>query len=66
MSAATKATTLRIRHVRSAIGANPKQVGTLKALGLGRIGSSAEKAETPQLRGQLAVISHLIEVEEAS
>lgn len=63
---ATKTATLRVRQVRSAIGANPKQAATLKALGLGRIGSSAERAETPQLRGQLAAISHLIEVEEAS
>jgi large subunit ribosomal protein L30 len=63
---AAKTATLKIRQVRSAIGANPKQAGTLKALGLGRIGSSTEKAETPQLKGQLAVISHLIEVEEAS
>lgn len=63
---ATKTANLAIRQTRSAIGANPKQAATLKALGLGKIGSAAEKADTPQLRGQLAVITHLIEVEEAS
>ena len=63
---AAKTANLAVRQVRSAIGANPKQAATLKALGLGRIGTAVEKADTPQLRGQLAVVTHLIEVEEAS
>lgn len=64
--AATKSANLTIRQTRSAIGSSPKQAGTLKALGLGRIGSVVEKADTPQLRGQVAVVTHLVEVEEAS
>lgn len=63
---AAKTSTVKIRQVRSAIGAKPNQAATLKALGLGRIGSVAEKGDTPQLRGQLAVVDHLVEVEEGS
>ena len=63
---AAKTANLVLEQVRSAIGANPKQAATLTALGLGRIGSKAEKADTPQLRGQIAVVTHLIKVEEAA
>ena len=63
---ATKTAKLSIRQTRSAIGANPKQAATLKALGLGRIGSTAERVDSPQLRGQLAVVTHLVNVEEAA
>jgi ribosomal protein L30 len=34
----------------------------LKALGLGRIGKSVERKDSPQLQGQLKVVSHLVEV----
>jgi large subunit ribosomal protein L30 len=53
---------MKISQVRSAAGSNPNQKATLKALGLGRIGKSVEKADTPQLQGQLRVVSHLVEV----
>lgn len=53
---------MKIAQVRSAAGANPKQKATLEALGLGRIGKTAEFKDTPQLRGQLRVIEHLVEV----
>lgn len=62
---ATKTANVKVRQVRSAIGASPKQAGTLKALGLGRIGAATERADSPQLRGQIAVVTHLVEVEEA-
>ena len=54
---------MTVRQVRSANGANPKQRKTLAALGLGRIGKSAELKDSPQLQGQLRVVSHLVEVE---
>jgi large subunit ribosomal protein L30 len=57
--------TLRIRQVRSSNGVSRKQRGTLRALGLGRIGKSAERPDGPALRGQLAAVGHLIEVEES-
>lgn len=49
----TKAKTLRITQVRSAIGQTQRHRGTLRALGLGRIGRSAERVESPQVAGML-------------
>jgi large subunit ribosomal protein L30 len=51
-----------VKQVRSAAGANPSQRATLEALGLGRIGKAVERKDSPQLQGQLRVVSHLIEV----
>jgi large subunit ribosomal protein L30 len=53
---------LTIEQVRSAAGTNPSQKATLKALGLGRIGKAVERKDSPQLQGQLRVVSHLVEV----
>ena len=55
---------LRVRQVRSANGANPKQRDTLRSLKLGRIGREASMSDTPQLRGMLRVVDHLVRVEE--
>jgi large subunit ribosomal protein L30 len=54
---------MRIKQVRSANGSNPSQKATLKALGLGRIGKAVERKSSPQLEGQLRVVSHLVEVD---
>jgi len=56
-------TAVKIKQVRSANGSNPSQKATLAALGLGRIGKAVERKETPQLQGQLRVVSHLVEVD---
>jgi large subunit ribosomal protein L30 len=53
---------VKISQVRSANGTNPNQKATLAALGLGRIGKSVERKDSPQLQGQLKVVSHLVEV----
>ncbi|HEY5708486.1 MAG TPA: 50S ribosomal protein L30 [Solirubrobacterales bacterium] len=53
---------MKIKQVRSANGSNPSQKATLKALGLGRIGKAVERKDSPQLKGQLVVVSHLVEV----
>jgi large subunit ribosomal protein L30 len=53
---------VKIRQVRSANGASPSQRATLAALGLGRIGKAVERADSPQLQGQIRVVSHLVEV----
>ena len=52
-----------IRQIRSANGTSPKQRDTLRSLKLGRIGRSATKADSPELRGMLRVVGHLVEVE---
>jgi len=54
---------LKIKQVRSANGSKPSQKATLKALGLGRIGKSVERKDSPQLQGQIRVVSHLVEVD---
>jgi large subunit ribosomal protein L30 len=53
---------LILRQVRSANGANPSQRATLESLKLGRIGRESTMTDTPQLRGMIRVVSHLIEV----
>ncbi len=57
-------TELRLRQVRSANGASPKQRGTLESLKLGRIGRTSAMADTPQLRGALDKVRHLVVVDE--
>ncbi|MET0559398.1 MAG: 50S ribosomal protein L30 [Solirubrobacterales bacterium] len=54
---------VKILQVRSTAGTNPNQKATLKALGLGKIGRSVERKDSPQLQGQLKVVSHLVEVD---
>lgn len=53
---------MKIKQTRSTNGAKPNQKATLRALGLGRIGKSVERKDNPQLRGQIEVVSHLVEV----
>ena len=56
---------VRITQVRSQIGQSQRHRGTLRALGLGRIGRTAEHEESPQLAGMLRKVRHLVQVEEA-
>ncbi len=58
--------TIIVTLVRSAIGTKPKQRGTLRALGLGRIGKSNTLPDRPEIRGMLARVPHLISVQEQS
>ena len=57
---------LKVTQVKSAIGSKPKQRGTLRALGLGRIGKSNTLPDRPEIRGMIAKVPHLVNVEEAS
>ena len=54
---------LRITQTRSQIGQTAKHRGTLRALGLGRIGRSVEHEESRQLDGMLRKVRHLVAVE---
>ena len=58
------ADTVKLKQVKSPAGASRKQRETLKALGLGRIGKSAERADSPILRGQLRKVDHLVMVDD--
>jgi large subunit ribosomal protein L30 len=53
-----------IRQVRSANGTNAKQRDTLRSLGLRKIGQTVEREDSPQLRGMLHAVRHLVVVEE--
>jgi large subunit ribosomal protein L30 len=55
---------LVIKQVRSANGSSPTQRETLRSLRLGRIGRSVERPDSPELRGMLNVVSHLVEVDD--
>jgi large subunit ribosomal protein L30 len=55
---------LRLTQTGSAIGQSPRHRGTLRALGLGRIGKTREHDETPVLAGMLRKVRHLVKVEE--
>jgi len=55
--------TVRITQVRSPIGETKAHRGTLRALGLGRIGSTSEHTTTPELEGMLRRVAHLVRVE---
>jgi large subunit ribosomal protein L30 len=56
--------TLKVTQLRSKNGSDKKQRDTLRSLGLRRIGQSAEHADTPQIRGMLHKVRHLVEVSE--
>jgi large subunit ribosomal protein L30 len=56
---------LRVTQRRSRNGANGAQRDTLRALGLRRIGHTVEHEDTPQLRGMVFRVRHLVEMEES-
>jgi large subunit ribosomal protein L30 len=54
-----------VTQTRSAIANKPKTVGTLRALGLGKIGNTNTLPDRPEIRGMLARVPHLVEVTES-
>lgn len=56
------AKTFKVTLVKSSIGATVTQKATLKAMGLGRIGSEAVLADNPANRGQIFKMQHLLKV----
>ena len=55
---------IKVTLVRSRIGSKPKQRGTVRALGLNKIGSTNVLPDRPEIRGMLARVPHLVSVEE--
>jgi large subunit ribosomal protein L30 len=53
---------LTVTQIRSGIGGKPKQRGTLRALGLGRIGRSNTLPDRAEIRGMIARVPHLVTV----
>ena len=64
MSDKTSEPMITVTQVRSGIGAKPKTRGTLRALGLGRIGKTNTLPDRPEIRGMIQRVPHLVEVSE--
>ena len=61
---AKKNAKLQVTLRRSLIGQKPKTRATVRSLGLRKINSTIEHNDTPDVRGMLHVVRHLVEVEE--
>ncbi len=57
---------LKVTQTRSAIGTKPRHRGTLRALGLGRIGKSRILPDRPEINGMIRSVSHLVSFEEVA
>ncbi|MEZ5407950.1 MAG: 50S ribosomal protein L30 [Acidimicrobiales bacterium] len=57
---------IKVTQVRSSIGAKPKQRGSLRALGLRKLGQSNVLPDRPEIRGMIARVPHLVSVETVS
>jgi large subunit ribosomal protein L30 len=55
---------LKVTQVRSALSRGSKQRGTIRALGLKRLGHSVVHEDRPEIRGMIRAVEHLVEVEE--
>jgi len=53
---------VRITQTKSRNGSDKRQLETLRSLGLRRIGQSVEREDSPQLRGMIYKVAHLVEV----
>jgi large subunit ribosomal protein L30 len=54
---------LKITQIKSAIDRTPRQKRTIEALGLKRLHQTVELNDTPQVRGMISKVSHLVQVE---
>ena len=57
--------TIRLTQRKSRNGADQRQLDTLRSLGLRRIGHTVEVTDSPQARGMIAKVAHLVEVEKS-
>jgi large subunit ribosomal protein L30 len=58
--------TVRVTQRKSRNGSDQRQTDTLRSLGLRRIGQTVEHADSPQIRGMIHKVRHLVEVSEES
>ena len=56
-------TKVRVTQTRSVVGQSKRHERTLRALGLGKIGRTAEHTDTPALAGMLRHVRHLVKIE---
>jgi large subunit ribosomal protein L30 len=57
--------TVRVTQRKSRNGCDRRQLATLRSLGLRRIGHTVEVSDSPQIRGMLHKVRHLVEVNES-
>jgi large subunit ribosomal protein L30 len=57
--------TIRVTQRRSRNGCDKRQLATLRSLGLRRIGHTVELSDSPQIRGMIHKVRHLVEVQES-
>lgn len=55
---------LKITQAKSGVGCKQNQKDTLRTLGLRRIGTSVVRQDTPEVRGMIRAVAHLVTVEE--
>jgi large subunit ribosomal protein L30 len=55
---------VRVTQVKSRNGADRRQIDTLRSLGLRRIGHTVEVKDTPQMRGMVHRVRHLVKIDE--
>jgi len=55
---------IKVKLIRSKIGKTPNQRKTVEALGLRKIGQVVEKEDSPQIRGMINVVNHMVEIVE--
>lgn len=56
---------LKVTQRKSKNGADRRQLDTLRSIGLRRVGHTVQVGDTPQMRGMLHKVRHLVEVDEA-
>ena len=57
--------TLKVTQLRSKNGSDRRQIDTLRSIGLRRVGHTVQVGDTPQMRGMLHKVRHLVEVQES-
>ncbi len=55
---------IKVKQVRSTNGSDKRQQATMRSLGLRRIGQQVEVPDSPQAKGMIAKVRHLVEVSE--
>ncbi|MFZ0039909.1 MAG: 50S ribosomal protein L30 [Solirubrobacteraceae bacterium] len=61
----TASSTIRLTQRKSRNGCDKRQLDTLRSLGLRRIGQTVEVSDSPQARGMIAKVAHIVEVQES-
>ncbi len=55
---------LKITQTKGLVGGTKRQAATMKTLGLRKIGQSVVREDTPEVRGAIRAVAHLVKVEE--